>query len=52
MAVLDTLEASYPHLALIGNYRGGVGVEKCYHNAHATAERLAGVVGDRVTNKY
>jgi oxygen-dependent protoporphyrinogen oxidase len=52
MAVLDTLEASYPHLALIGNYRGGVGVEKCYHNAHATAERLAGMVGDRVTNKY
>jgi oxygen-dependent protoporphyrinogen oxidase len=49
MAVLATLEAAHPNLALIGNYRGGVGVEKCYHNAHATAERLVNVVGDRVT---
>jgi oxygen-dependent protoporphyrinogen oxidase len=40
IAVLEALEATYPNLALLGNYRGGVGVEKCWHNAHATAERV------------
>ncbi len=48
MGVLEALEAEHPNLALIGNYRGGVGVEKCYHNAQATAERLLGLVGEGV----
>lgn len=48
IAALERLEAAHPHLVLIGNYRGGVGVEKCYHNAHATAERLGSLMGDKV----
>ncbi len=40
LAVLERMEASWPGLYLLGNYRGGVSVEKCWRNGAALARRL------------
>ncbi len=41
MTVLLRLEASYPGLHLLGNYRDGVSVERCWLNGQALVERIA-----------
>lgn len=41
IAALERAEATHPGLYLLGSYRGGVGVEKCWRNGAALAERVA-----------
>lgn len=41
MTVLSRLEATYPGLHLLGNYRDGVSVERCWSNGRALVERIA-----------
>lgn len=42
VAALEQLEAANKGLYLLGNYRGGVSVEKCWRGGVALAERIAG----------
>lgn len=41
IATLEQLEAAWPGLHLIGNYRGGVSAEKCWQNGLDLGNRLA-----------
>lgn len=41
MTVLSRLEATYPGLHLLGNYRDGVSVERCWQNGRLLVERIA-----------
>jgi oxygen-dependent protoporphyrinogen oxidase len=41
VAILDRLEADWPGLHLLGNYRGGVSVEKCWQAGKTLAQRIA-----------
>ncbi|NJN15660.1 MAG: protoporphyrinogen oxidase, partial [Oscillochloris sp.] len=45
IAAVEKLERSHPGLYLLGSYRGGVGVPKCWLNAVATAESAASYLG-------
>lgn len=42
VAAMEATERDHPGLHLIGNYRGGVGVNACLLNGEAVAEQLAG----------
>jgi oxygen-dependent protoporphyrinogen oxidase len=41
MATLDHLESEHPGLFLVGNYRDGLSVEKCWEKGLTLAERVA-----------
>ena len=41
LEAIDDVERKFPYLALIGSYRGGVGVSACLENALSTAKKLA-----------
>jgi oxygen-dependent protoporphyrinogen oxidase len=41
IATLEQLEAGYPGLFLVGNYRDGLSVEKCWEKGIALADRVA-----------
>ena len=39
--IMEKIEQDYPSLALIGSYRGGVGVSSCIENALSAATKIA-----------
>lgn len=45
IAAVERLEGARPGLHLLGSYRGGVGVPKCWKNGVTLAERLADQLG-------
>lgn len=47
IAAVERLERARPGLFLIGSYRGGVGVPKCWRNAVELADRVAAGLSER-----
>ena len=39
--IFDSVEEDFPNIALLGSYRGGVGVSSCVDNALSCAEKLS-----------
>ena len=44
--IMDDIEKRIPNIALVGAYRGGVGVSSCLENGLLSAAKLAGRISD------